>query len=180
LPNCTGSGSSPTSPETPNDGGSFPQPPHYLGGEKVPQSRIALAGYDEREHEQVPRATRELEKELGRAPTNEEISRRMDMPVEEVQKIETISRDPVSLETPVVRDETANILKTLSPKEEKVIRLRFGIGCEREHTLEEIGHRLKRSGNLMQKEHSACPNVRESVRSWYEKHECQRGPREAI
>jgi len=38
-----------------------------------------------------------------------------------------------------VRDETANILKTLSPKEEKVIRLRFGIGCEREHTLEEIG-----------------------------------------
>ena len=113
------------------------------------------------------RATRELEKELGRAPTNEEISHRMDIPVEKVQKLKTISRDPVSLETPVgrdgesalgdliedrwvgspvdavidtnVRDETANILKTLSPKEEKVIRLRFGIGCEREHTLEEIG-----------------------------------------
>jgi len=113
------------------------------------------------------RATRELEKEMGRAPTNEEISRRMDIPVEKVQKLKTISRDPVSLETPVgrdgesalgdliedrwvgspvdavidsnVRDETANILKTLSPKEEKVIRLRFGIGCEREHTLEEIG-----------------------------------------
>jgi RNA polymerase primary sigma factor len=113
------------------------------------------------------RATRELEKELGRAPTNDEISRRMDIPVEKVQKLKTISRDPVSLETPVgrdgesalgdliedrwvgspvdavidsnVRDETANILKTLSPKEEKVIRLRFGIGCEREHTLEEIG-----------------------------------------
>ena len=113
------------------------------------------------------RATRELEKELSRAPTNEDISRRMDIPVEKVQKLKTISRDPVSLETPVgrdgesalgdliedrwvgspvdavidtnVRDETANILKTLSPKEEKVIRLRFGIGCEREHTLEEIG-----------------------------------------
>ena len=113
------------------------------------------------------RATRELEKELGRAPTNEEIARRMDIPVEKVQKLKTISRDPVSLETPVgrdgesalgdliedrwvglpvdavidanVREETANILKTLSPKEEKVIRLRFGIGCEREHTLEEIG-----------------------------------------
>ncbi len=113
------------------------------------------------------RATRELEKELGRVPTNEEIGRRMDIPVEKVQKLKTISRDPVSLETPVgrdgesalgdliedrwvgspvdtvidsnVRDETANILKTLSPKEEKVIRLRFGIGCEREHTLEEIG-----------------------------------------
>ena len=113
------------------------------------------------------RATRELEKELGRVPTNDEISRRMDIPVEKVQKLKTISRDPVSLETPVgrdgesalgdliedrwvgspvdavidsnVRDETANILKMLSPKEEKVIRLRFGIGCEREHTLEEIG-----------------------------------------
>jgi RNA polymerase primary sigma factor len=113
------------------------------------------------------RATRELEKELGRQPTNEEIGRRMDIPVEKVQKLKTISRDPVSLETPVgrdgesalgdliedrwvgspvdsviesnVRDETANILKTLSPKEEKVIRMRFGIGCDREHTLEEIG-----------------------------------------
>jgi RNA polymerase primary sigma factor len=113
------------------------------------------------------RATRELEKELGRTPTNDEISRRMDIPVEKVQKLKTISRDPVSLETPVgrdgesalgdliedrwvgspvdaviesnVRDETAGILKTLSPKEEKVIRMRFGIGCEREHTLEEIG-----------------------------------------
>ena len=116
------------------------------------------------------RATRELEKELGRAPTNEEISRRMDIPVEKVQKLKTISRDPVSLETPVgrdgesalgdliedrwvgspvdtvidsnIREETAAILKTLSPKEEKVIRLRFGIGCEREHTLEEIGQQF--------------------------------------
>ena len=116
------------------------------------------------------RATRELEKEMGRAPSNEEISRRMDIPVEKVQKLKTISRDPVSLETPVgrdgesalgdliedrwvgspvdsvidtnVRDETANILKTLSPKEEKVIRLRFGIGCDREHTLEEIGQQF--------------------------------------
>jgi RNA polymerase primary sigma factor len=113
------------------------------------------------------RASRELEKEMGRTPTNDEIGRRMDIPVEKVQKLKTISRDPVSLETPVgrdgesalgdliedrwvgspvdaviesnVRDETAGILKTLSPKEEKVIRLRFGIGCEREHTLEEIG-----------------------------------------
>jgi RNA polymerase sigma factor (sigma-70 family) len=50
------------------------------------------------------RATRELEKELGRTPTNDEISRRMDIPVEKVQKLKTISRDPVSLETPVGRD----------------------------------------------------------------------------
>jgi RNA polymerase primary sigma factor len=51
------------------------------------------------------RATRELEKELGRMPTNEEIGRRMDMPVEKVQKLKTISRDPVSLETPVGHDD---------------------------------------------------------------------------
>jgi RNA polymerase primary sigma factor len=112
------------------------------------------------------RANRELGKELGRVPTNEEISRRMEIPLEKVQQLKIISRDPVSLETPVgrdgesalgdliedrwigspadavsesnVRDGTANILRTLSPKEEKVIRLRFGIGCGREHTLEEI------------------------------------------
>jgi RNA polymerase primary sigma factor len=113
------------------------------------------------------RASRELEKELCRTPTHNEIGRRMDIPVEKVQKLKTILRAPVSLETPVgrdgesvlgdliedqwvgspvdainegnVRDETAGILKILSPREEKVIRLRFGIGCEREHTLEEIG-----------------------------------------
>jgi RNA polymerase primary sigma factor len=113
------------------------------------------------------RASRELEKELGHTPTNDEIGRRMDIPVEKVQKLKTILRAPVSLETPVgpdgesalgdliedrsvgspvdainegnVRDETAGVLKILSPREEKVIRLRFGIGCEREHTLEEIG-----------------------------------------
>jgi RNA polymerase primary sigma factor len=113
------------------------------------------------------RASRELEKELGRAPTNDEIGQRMEITAEKVQRLKTISRDPVSLETPVgrdgesalgdlledrwvgspvdavidanVRDETAGVLKTLSPKEEKVIRMRFGIGCDREHTLEEIG-----------------------------------------
>ena len=113
------------------------------------------------------RASRELEKEMGRAPTNDEIGKRMEITAEKVQKLKTISRDPVSLETPVgrdgesalgdlledrwvgspvdaviegnVRDETAGVLKTLSPKEEKVIRMRFGIGCDREHTLEEIG-----------------------------------------
>ncbi len=113
------------------------------------------------------RASRELEKEHGRTPSNEEIGERMEISSERVQRLKTISRDPVSLETPVgrdgesalgdlledrwvrspvesvvdasVHDETADILKTLSPKEEKVIRMRFGIGCDREHTLEEIG-----------------------------------------
>lgn len=113
------------------------------------------------------RASRELEKELGRMPNNEEIGERMEIPPEKVQKLKSISRDPVSLETPVGRDgesalgdliedkwvdspvdtvidsnvkeETGDVLTTLSPKEEKVVRMRFGIGCEREHTLEEIG-----------------------------------------
>jgi RNA polymerase primary sigma factor len=116
------------------------------------------------------RANRELEKELGRVPTDEEISRRLDIPVEKVQHLKSISREPVSLETPVgrdgvsalgdlledrwiqspadvvsdsnVREETVNILKMLSRREEKVIRLRFGIGCARAHTLEEIGQEL--------------------------------------
>jgi RNA polymerase primary sigma factor len=100
------------------------------------------------------RASRELEKEMGRTPTNDEISRRMDIPVVSLET--PVGRDGESalgdliedrwVGSPVdavietnVRDETAGILKTLSPKEEKVIRLRFGIGCEREHTLEEIG-----------------------------------------
>src|SRR5438128_7693498 len=97
------------------------------------------------------RASRELDKELGRRPTNEEIGRRMDISVEKVEKLKTIARYPVSLETPVgrdgestlsdliedywvgspvdaviesnVRDETARILRTLSAKEEKLIRL---------------------------------------------------------
>ena len=113
------------------------------------------------------RATRELENKLDRVPNNDEISRRMDIPVEKVQNLKTISRNAVSLETPVdrdgkaslgdliedrqvgspvdavndtnVRDQMTNIIKSLTPRQEKVIRLRFGIGCEREHTLEEIG-----------------------------------------
>jgi RNA polymerase primary sigma factor len=111
-------------------------------------------------------ASRSLEKELGCIPTNEEIAQRMETTAEKVQQMRTISRDPVSLDLPVgrdgesvlgdliegesagllmnqlierdVRDETADVLRTLSPNEEKVIRMRFGIGYDREHTLEEI------------------------------------------
>jgi RNA polymerase primary sigma factor len=132
------------------------------------QSRtIRLPVHMDESTNKLLRASRELEKGLSRTPTNDEIGRRLDIPVERVQQLKTISRDPVSFETPVgrdgesvlgdliedrwvgspvdavidgnVRDETASILKTLSPKEEKVIRLRFGIGYENEHTLEEIG-----------------------------------------
>jgi RNA polymerase primary sigma factor len=112
------------------------------------------------------RISHELEKELGRAPKNEEIAGRLGTTAEKVQELKVISRDPVSLDLPVgkdgesvlgdlledqasgsfvsrlidrdLREEAAGMLKMLSPHEEKVIRMRFGIGCEREYTLEEI------------------------------------------
>ena len=112
------------------------------------------------------RISRELEKELGRIPKDEEIARGMETTAERVQELRALLRDPVSLDLPVgrdgesvlgdliedhsagslldplmdhdVRDEAAGVLKTLSASEEKVIRMRFGIGYDREHTLEEI------------------------------------------
>jgi RNA polymerase primary sigma factor len=111
-------------------------------------------------------ASRELEKELGRTPTNEEIGRRLKTSANQIQELRSISRDPVSLDLPVgkdgesvlgdllqdhwissptdtvfegnVREGTADVLKTLSPNEERLVRMRFGIGFERQHTLEEI------------------------------------------
>src|SRR5215472_4821731 len=112
------------------------------------------------------RISRELEKELGRQPANEEIARQMETTPEKVQELRVIARDPVSLDLPVgkdgesvlgdllegqsagsllgplmdhdLRDEAAGVLRTLTPAEEKVIRMRFGIGYEREYTLQEI------------------------------------------
>ena len=119
------------------------------------------------------RASRELEKELGRTPTNEEISQRLETTPQKVEELKAISRDPVSLDLPVgkdgesalrdliedrwlqplaetlfekdVREGTADILKTLDPTEEKVLRMRFGIGCDREHTLHEIAQHFNLS-----------------------------------
>jgi len=113
------------------------------------------------------RATRELEKELGRNPKNEEIAHRLETSADKVQQLRTIARDPVSLDLPVgsdgesvlgdllvgraagsiidplmahdVEDETACVLRMLPPNEERVLRMRFGIGFDREYTLEEIG-----------------------------------------
>jgi len=112
------------------------------------------------------RAFREMEKELGRTPTNEEIGKRLNTPANKIEELKAVSRDPVSLDLPVgrdgesvlgdllqdhwisspadavlernVRQGTAEVLKTLSPNEEKIVRMRFGIGFDREHTLEEI------------------------------------------
>ena len=113
------------------------------------------------------RTSRALVQELGREPTSEEIARRMDIPVSKVRKVLKIAQEPISLETPIGEEEdshlgdfiedrnvvspaeavinlnlmeqTASVLKTLTPREEKVIKLRFGVGDGSEHTLEEVG-----------------------------------------
>jgi|KBSMisStandDraft_5_1062788.scaffolds.fasta_scaffold37957_1 RNA polymerase primary sigma factor len=119
------------------------------------------------------RAARELEKELGRTPTNEDIGLRLQISAQKVQELKAISRDPVSLDLPVggdgesalgdliedrsirsmadnmfqtnVCDATAGVLKTLAPNEEKIIRMRFGIGYDHEHTLGEIAQQFNLS-----------------------------------
>jgi RNA polymerase primary sigma factor len=113
------------------------------------------------------RTSRQLVQELGREPTPEEIAIKMDVPVEKVRKVLKIAQEPISLETPIgeeedshlgdfiedkqvvspvesiiglsLREQTNKVLATLTPREEKVLRLRFGLtdGCE--HTLEEVG-----------------------------------------
>ena len=113
------------------------------------------------------RAVWQLERELLRPPTNEEIAGRMEVKVQEVETLRSISRGPLSLDAPIGKDgesvlgdllrdqgarslihgaiesdiceQTAGVLNTLSPKEEKVIRMRFGIDFDRGHTLEEVG-----------------------------------------
>ena len=111
--------------------------------------------------------SKRLLQDLGREPTAEEIARRMDMPASKVRKIMKIAQEPISLETPIgeeedshlgdfiedrqvvspaeavinlnLREQTESVLKTLTPREEKVIKMRFGVGDGSEHTLEEVG-----------------------------------------
>ena len=113
------------------------------------------------------RTSRALVQELGREPTSEEIARRMDIPVAKVRKVLKIAQEPISLETPIgeeedshlgdfiedrsavspseavinldLKEQTESVLKTLTPREEKVIKMRFGVGDGSEHTLEEVG-----------------------------------------
>ncbi len=113
------------------------------------------------------RTSRYLVQELGREPTPEEIAERMDFPVEKVRKVLKIAKEPISLETPIGEEEdshlgdfiedkkvtspvdavinlnlseqTQKVLATLTPREEKVLRMRFGIGEKSDHTLEEVG-----------------------------------------
>src|SRR5687768_16829906 len=113
------------------------------------------------------RTSRALVQELGREPTSEEIAQRMDIPVSKVRKVLKIAQEPISLETPIgeeedshlgdfiedrqvvspsdavinlnLKEQTDQVLKTLTPREEKVIKMRFGVGDGSEHTLEEVG-----------------------------------------
>jgi RNA polymerase primary sigma factor len=116
------------------------------------------------------RTSRALVQEYGREPTSEEIAKKMDIPVSKVRKILKIAQEPISLETPIgeeedshlgdfiedrgvispaeavinlnLKEQTAAVLQTLTPREEQVIRMRFGIGDGSEHTLEEVGQRF--------------------------------------
>jgi RNA polymerase primary sigma factor len=115
----------------------------------------------------LTRTSRSLVQELGREPNAEEIAKRMDMPVSKVRKIMKIAQEPISLETPIgeeedshlgdfiedrqvlspidsvlvsnLQDQTRRVLKTLTPREEQVLKMRFGVGDGSEHTLEEVG-----------------------------------------
>lgn len=113
------------------------------------------------------RTSRYLIQEFGREPTPEEIAEKMELPVEKVRKVLKIGKEPISLETPIGEEEDShlgdfiedksvispsdavisgnlaeqvrNVLATLTPREEKVLRMRFGIGEKSDHTLEEVG-----------------------------------------
>jgi len=119
------------------------------------------------------RISRQLVQTLGREPTSEEIARQMDIPEAKVRKVRKIMRVPISLETPIgeegdshlgdliedrtgispaetvmstnVQEQTAHVLRTLSPREEKIIRMRFGIEDGSEHTLEEVRSSILRN-----------------------------------
>jgi RNA polymerase primary sigma factor len=95
------------------------------------------------------RTSRYLVQEQGREPTPEEIAGKMEIPLEKVRKVLKIAREPISLETPIGEEEDSHlgdfiedkkfVLATLTPREEKVLRMRFGIGEKADHTLEEVG-----------------------------------------
>ncbi len=120
-------------------------------------------------YNRVTKASRELTQELGREPTDEEIAKRLSVPTRKVEEVFRAIQDPIALQTPVGDEDTEledfigdknspspysdaenkeisgyikKVLGTLTPKEEKVIRMRFGIGVDRDHTLEEVGRHL--------------------------------------
>jgi RNA polymerase primary sigma factor len=138
--------------------------------------------------------TRQLQQDYGREPTPEEISKKMDIPVEKIKKVMKIAKEPVSLETPIGEDEdsslgdfiedksatnpadevmylklrehTKQILNTLSQREANVLKLRFGIDCESDHTLEEVGKQFSVTRErIRQIEAKALRKLRHPTRS---------------
>jgi RNA polymerase primary sigma factor len=119
----------------------------------------------------VIRVSRRLVQELGREPTSEEIAQRLDIPVAQVRKVRKVAQQPISLETPIgedadahlgdliedaggispadaminvdLKEQTAHVLRTLSPREERIIKMRFGLEDGSEHTLEEVGNNFQ-------------------------------------
>ncbi len=117
------------------------------------------------------RASRQLVQELGREPSSEEVAQRMDIPVSTVRKVLKIAQQPISLESRVgeeedsrlgdfiqdtagvspadamirvnLKEQTANVLRTLNPREERIIKMRFGLEDGSEHTLEEVGQNFQ-------------------------------------
>jgi len=142
----------------------------------------------------LTRTTRMLVQELGREPSVEEIASRMEMPVSKIRKIHKISQEPISLETPIgeeedshlgdfiedtnsvspieavimrtLKDHTENVLKSLTPREEQVLKLRFGIGDGTEHTLEEVGRTFNVTRErIRQIEYKALRKLRHPTRA---------------
>jgi RNA polymerase primary sigma factor len=140
------------------------------------------------------RVQRQLQQDLGREPTTEELSVKMELPVNKVRKVLRIAQEPISLETPVgeeeeshlgdfiidrrvvspseavinlnLREQTAEVLKTLSPREEKIIKMRFGLQDGSEHTLEEVGqHFAVTRERIRQIEAKALRKLRHPSRS---------------
>jgi RNA polymerase primary sigma factor len=115
----------------------------------------------------IARTSRQLFSELGREPTPEELAEKLHMPLEKVRKTLKIAKEPLSLETPIgeegdsqlgdliedknailpidaaiqsnLRDTTTRVLASLTPREERIVRMRFGLGMNNDHTLEEVG-----------------------------------------
>jgi RNA polymerase primary sigma factor len=140
------------------------------------------------------RTSRSLVQEYGREPTSEEIAREMELPVSKIRKIQKMLQIPVSLETPIGEDEhnrlgdfieyhgavspaetvlkinlkekMESVLKTLTPREEQVLKMRFGLGDGNEHTLEEVGQRFfVTRERIRQIEAKALRKLRHSSRS---------------
>jgi len=140
------------------------------------------------------RTQRQLQQELRREPTTEELAKRLELPLHKVRKVMRIAQEPISLETPVgeeeeshlgdfiidrrvvspseavinlnLREQTAEVLKTLSPREEKIIKMRFGLQDGSEHTLEEVGqHFAVTRERIRQIEAKALRKLRHPSRS---------------